>query len=131
MNNWIVVAANDSKSVRCPQAFFSGRSVEWHACADHGSLSLPVQGSAVRKPRMDGRRRGRVTLPLSPGKVPLSIHPGKADFAASCGPAGWQAIFPAWIYYSADAVCMGAEFIRAYALRFGPMFATRLGLTEP
>jgi membrane protein len=66
------------------------------------------------------------SLLFTAGKVLLGIYLGKAGFADSYGAAGSLVVLLVWVYYSAQVVFLGAEFTRAYALRFGSMFAGEL-----
>jgi membrane protein len=51
----------------------------------------------------------------------LGVYLGKAGFADTYGAAGSLVILLVWVYYSAQVMFFGAEFSRAYALRFGSM----------
>jgi membrane protein len=63
------------------------------------------------------------SLLFTAGKVLLGVYLGKAGFADSYGAAGSLVVLLVWVYYSAQVVFLGAEFTRAYALRFGSRFA--------
>ena len=66
------------------------------------------------------------SLLFTAGKILLGIYLGRAGFADSYGAAGSLVVLLVWVYYSAQVVFLGAEFTRAYALRFGSMFAGEL-----
>ena len=53
------------------------------------------------------------------GKFVLRIYLAHAGFVDQYGAAGSLVAFLVWVYYSAQVVYLGAEFTRAYALRFG------------
>jgi membrane protein len=60
------------------------------------------------------------------GKAVLGVYLVKAGFAGNYGAAGSLVILLVWVYYSAQVFFLGAEFTRAYACRFGSMFASKL-----
>jgi membrane protein len=64
------------------------------------------------------------------GKLLLGVYFGRAGFADSYGAAGSLIFFLVWVYYSAQVVYLGAEFTRAYALRFGSISPARLDPTR-
>lgn len=53
------------------------------------------------------------------GKFLISLYINKTDFGTSYGAAGSIIILLLWIYYSSVILYFGAEFTKAYALRFG------------
>jgi membrane protein len=59
------------------------------------------------------------SLLFTAGKFLLGVYFGKAGFEDSYGAAGSLVVLLVWVYYSAQVVFLGAEFTRAYALRFG------------
>jgi membrane protein len=65
------------------------------------------------------------------GKSLLGVYLGKAGFADTYGAAGSLVIFLVWVYYSAQVLFFGAEFTRAYACRFGSIFAAQGGFSSP
>lgn len=69
------------------------------------------------------------SLLFTGGKLLLGVYLGKAGFADSYGAAGSLVVLLVWVYYSAQVVYLGAEFTRAYALRFGSRFASKLDST--
>jgi len=60
------------------------------------------------------------------GKYGLGVYLGKAGFGDNYGVAGSLIVFLMWAYYSAQVVFLGAEFTRAYTLRFGSIFTAKL-----
>jgi membrane protein len=62
-------------------------------------------------------------LLFTAGKAVLGVYFAKADFADTYGAAGSLVILLVWVYYSAQVFFLGAEFTRAYACRFGSIFA--------
>jgi len=65
------------------------------------------------------------TVLFTAGKFLLRAYLGKAGLADSYGAAGSLIVFLAWVYYSAQVFYLGAEFTRAYALRFGSIFTAK------
>ena len=63
------------------------------------------------------------SLLFTAGKAVLGVYLAKAGFTDSYGAAGSLVILLVWVYYSAQVFFLGAEFTRAYACRFGSMFA--------
>jgi membrane protein len=59
------------------------------------------------------------SLLFTAGKYVLGVYLIQAGFADSYGAAGSLVVFLVWVYYSAQVVFLGAEFVRAYTLRFG------------
>ena len=59
------------------------------------------------------------SLLFTAGKSLLGLYLGRAGFANTYGAAGSLVILLLWVYYSAQVLFLGAEFTRAYALRFG------------
>jgi membrane protein len=55
------------------------------------------------------------------GKVFLGVYLIEAGFAGKYGAGGSLVMLLVWVYYSAQVVFLGAEFTRAYALRFGSL----------
>ncbi len=53
------------------------------------------------------------------GKFLLGIYIGHGSFGSTYGAAGSLVIVLAWVYYSAQVLFFGAEFIRVYACRHG------------
>ncbi len=68
-------------------------------------------------------------LLFTAGKSLLGVYLGKASFADTYGAAGSLVILLVWVYYSAQVLFFGAEFTRAYALRFGSISPARLSLS--
>jgi len=66
------------------------------------------------------------SLLFTAGKAVLGVYLVKAGFAGSYGAAGSLVILLVWVYYSAQVFFLGAEFTKAYACRFGSMFAATL-----
>jgi membrane protein len=66
------------------------------------------------------------SLLFTAGKALLGVYLVKAGFADSYGAAGSLVILLVWVYYSAQVFFLGAEFTRAYACRFGSIFAATL-----
>ena len=62
------------------------------------------------------------SLLFTAGKFLLGVYLEKAGFANSYGAATSLIVLLVWVYYSAQVVFLGAEFTRAYALRFGSLF---------
>ena len=71
------------------------------------------------------------SLLFTAGQFLLGVYLGKAGFADSYGAAGSLVVLLVWVYYLAQVVYLGAEFTRAYALRFGSMFAATLDPSRP
>jgi membrane protein len=59
------------------------------------------------------------SLLFTAGKYVLGAYLIQAGFADSYGAAGSLVVFLVWVYYSAQVVFLGAEFVRTYTLRFG------------
>src|SRR5258708_14096042 len=53
------------------------------------------------------------------GKYLIGLYLGKSAIASPFGAAGTLVVVIVWVYYSAQVFFLGAEFTRAYALRFG------------
>ncbi len=53
------------------------------------------------------------------GKFAITFYIGKTDAASSYGAAGSLVVLLLWIYYSSAILYFGAEFTKAYAMRFG------------
>ncbi len=64
-------------------------------------------------------------LLFTAGKFLLGVYLGEAGFADSYGAAGSLIVFLVWAYYSAQVFYLGAEFTRAYAVRFGSIFTAK------
>ena len=67
------------------------------------------------------------SLLFTAGKFVLGIYLAHAGFVDRYGAAGSLVAFLVWVYYSAQVVYLGAEFTRAYALRFGSFGAGPAG----
>ncbi len=65
------------------------------------------------------------------GKFLLGVYLGKAGFMDTYGAAASLVILLVWVYYSAQVLFFGAEFTRAYALRFGSMLESELESSTP
>jgi membrane protein len=61
------------------------------------------------------------------GKVLLGVYLGNAGIANTYGAAGSLVIALLWVYYSAQLLYLGAEFTRAYTLRYGSMLTPGFG----
>ena len=59
------------------------------------------------------------SLLFNAGKAVLGVYLGTAGFAGAYGAAGSLVVLLVWTYYSAQVLFFGAEFTRAYTLRFG------------
>jgi membrane protein len=59
------------------------------------------------------------SLLFTAGKFLLGVYLGKAGFTDTYGAAGSLVIILVWVYYSVQVLFLGAEFMRAYACRFG------------
>jgi membrane protein len=55
------------------------------------------------------------------GKWLIGIYIGRSSVASPFGAAGTLIIVIVWVYYSAQIFFLGAEFTRAYALRYGSL----------
>lgn len=55
------------------------------------------------------------------GRLLLGFYLTKAGFKDSYGAAGSLVVLLVWVYYSAQVLYLGAEFTRAYTLRYGSM----------
>jgi len=71
------------------------------------------------------------SLLFTAGQFLLGVYLGKAGFADSYGAAGSLVVLLVWVYYTAQVVFLGAEFTRAYTLRFGSMFPGKPNLSRP
>jgi membrane protein len=71
------------------------------------------------------------SLLFTAGKFLLGVYLGKAGFMDTYGAAASLVILLVWVYYSAQLLFFGAEFTRAYALRFGSMFGSKIGSPAP
>jgi membrane protein len=58
------------------------------------------------------------------GKFFLGVYLTEGGFAENYGAAGSLVVLLVWVYYSAQVVFLGAEFTRAYALRFGSLMSS-------
>lgn len=66
------------------------------------------------------------SLVFNIGNGLVGLYLGRASVAAAYGAAGSLVVVLLWLYFSAQAFLLGAEFTRAYVQRFGP----RLSVTE-
>src|SRR5207237_596791 len=64
------------------------------------------------------------------GKSLIGIYIGRMNVAESYGTAGSLIVMLLWIYYSTVTFLLGAEFTRAYAVRFGSHAAHPAAETE-
>ena len=62
---------------------------------------------------------------FSAGKSVLTVYLRHGTAVTPYGAAGSLVVLLVWVYYSAQVVYLGAEFTRAYTLRFGSMFASK------
>lgn len=53
------------------------------------------------------------------GKLGISFYIGKANIGSTYGAAGSLVILLLWVYYSAIILYFGAEFTKAYAIKYG------------
>lgn len=53
------------------------------------------------------------------GRFAISFYIGKSDIGSTYGAAGSLVVLLVWVYYSSLILYFGAEFSKAYALRFG------------
>jgi membrane protein len=53
------------------------------------------------------------------GKLLIGIYLGKASFASTYGAAASVVVFIIWVYYSGQIFFMGAEFTKAFSVRYG------------
>ena len=61
------------------------------------------------------------------GKLMIGLYLGKASVGSPFGAAGSLAVLLVWIYYTSQVFLLGAEFTRAYTLRFGRPVVPRAG----
>ena len=61
------------------------------------------------------------------GKLLIGLYLGKASVGSPFGAAGSLAVLLVWIYYTSQVFLLGAEFTRAYTLRFGRPVLPRRG----
>jgi membrane protein len=61
------------------------------------------------------------------GKLLIGLYLGKAGVGSPFGAAGSLAVLLVWIYYTSQVFLLGAEFTRAYTLRFGRPVRPRAG----
>jgi membrane protein len=61
------------------------------------------------------------------GKLLIGLYLGKASVGSPFGAAGSLAVLLVWIYYTSQVFLLGAEFTRAYTLRFGRPVRPRAG----
>jgi membrane protein len=59
------------------------------------------------------------------GKFLIGLYIGKAALSSTYGAAGSLVVFLVWVYYSAQAFYLGAEFTHAFAERHGSRALTR------
>jgi len=59
------------------------------------------------------------------GKFAIGLYLGKASFASAYGAAASVVILIVWVYYSGQIFFFGAEFTRAFSLRYGTHPAAR------
>lgn len=70
----------------------------------------------------DAALGGAVTSVLfNVGKYLISLYLGWTSVASVYGAAGSVVVFLLWVYYSAEAVLLGAEFTSVYARRYGSL----------
>lgn len=62
---------------------------------------------------------GITALLFTVGKFLIGLYLGQAAVASSYGAAGSLIIILLWIFYSAQILFFGAEFIQVFARRFG------------
>lgn len=67
------------------------------------------------------------SLLFAAGRLLLSFYLTEAGFKDSYGAAGSLVVLLVWVYYSAQVLYLGAEFTRAYTLRYGSMAACSAG----
>ena len=53
------------------------------------------------------------------GKFAITFYIGKSDVGGTYGAAGSLVVLLLWVYYSSQILFFGAEFTKAYAIRFG------------
>ncbi len=53
------------------------------------------------------------------GKFGISFYLSKSDIGSTYGTAGSLVVLLVWVYYSSIILYFGAEFTRAYAVKFG------------
>ena len=53
------------------------------------------------------------------GKFAISFYIGKAQVGSTYGAAGSLVVLLVWIYYSSVILYFGAEFTKAYAIKYG------------
>lgn len=64
------------------------------------------------------------------GKFAISFYIGKSDVGSTYGTAGSLVILLLWVYYSSIILYFGAEFTKAYAVKFGePIHPTQYAVT--
>jgi len=61
------------------------------------------------------------SLLFTAGKFLLAVYLGKVGITDTYGTASSLVVVLVWVYYSAQVLFWGAEFTRAYAMRFGSM----------
>ena len=61
------------------------------------------------------------------GKVAIGIYLGKSTFASAYGAAASIVVFTVWVYYSSMIFFFGAEFTKAFTMRYGSGPANRPG----
>jgi len=69
---------------------------------------------------------GVTSVAFNLGNALVGLYLGRASVTAAYGAAGSLVVVLLWLYFSAQAFLIGAEFTRAYAARFG----SRLNVTE-
>ena len=55
------------------------------------------------------------------GKLLIGLYIGKQGLESTFGAAASLVVLLIWVYYSSQIVLMGAEFTRAYAMRYGSL----------
>jgi membrane protein len=63
------------------------------------------------------------SLAFNVGNSLVGLYLGRASVAAAYGAAGSLVVVLLWLYFSAQAFLLGAEFTRAYAERFGSLLS--------
>jgi membrane protein len=133
VNTWISAAGSYLKSMAPPPALI--QTVDWIV----SFVVITVLFAFIFKALPDvSLEWGEVIIGavltsflFTAGKFLLGVYLGKAGFLDTYGAAASLVILLVWVYYSAQVLFFGAEFTRAYALRFGSLFGSKLDSSAP
>ena len=70
---------------------------------------------------------GVTALLFTIGKMLIGLYLGKSSVASTYGAAGSLVVVLVWVYYSAQILLLGAEFMHVYAKQHGSRVGSRSG----